>query len=181
MNFDSIWKARMIWTNEDTKAINRWSSLSKYFQPSDWNSGMHQLFRRKSVQRRYNRTFIELLLCARLCTKHLSILFNLNFVAILRSSCNSVTHTYREVQLWCTDLLLAALVLVALRPSLVQWAGAALFWSVEKPSTVWITISCGKFFKRWEHQTTWPASWETCMQVRKQQLELDREQQTGSK
>ena len=39
----------------------------------------------------------------------------------------------------------------------------------------------GKFFKRWESQATWPASWETCMQVRKQQLELDMEQQTGSK
>ena len=39
----------------------------------------------------------------------------------------------------------------------------------------------GKFFKRWEYQTTWPASWETYMQVRKQQLELDMEQQTGSK
>ena len=33
----------------------------------------------------------------------------------------------------------------------------------------------------WEYQTIWPASWETCMQVRKQQLELDMEQQTGSK
>ena len=33
----------------------------------------------------------------------------------------------------------------------------------------------------WEYLTTWPASWETCMQVRKQQLELDMEQQTGSK
>ena len=50
-----------------------------------------------------------------------------------------------------------------------------------KPLTVWITINCGKFWKRWEYQTTWPASWETCMQVRKQQLELDMEQQTGSK
>ena len=39
----------------------------------------------------------------------------------------------------------------------------------------------GKFWKRWEYQTTWPASWEICMQVRKQQLELDMEQQTGSK
>ena len=39
----------------------------------------------------------------------------------------------------------------------------------------------GKFFKRWEYQTTWPASWEICMHVRKQQLELDMEQQTGSK
>ena len=35
--------------------------------------------------------------------------------------------------------------------------------------------------ERWEYQTTWPASWETYMQVRKQQLELDMEQQTGSK
>ena len=41
--------------------------------------------------------------------------------------------------------------------------------------------NCGKFFKRWEYQTTWPASWEICMQVKKQQLELDMEQQTGSK
>ena len=50
-----------------------------------------------------------------------------------------------------------------------------------KPVTVWITTNCGKFFKRWEYQTTWPAFWEICMQVRKQQLELDMEQQTGSK
>ena len=53
--------------------------------------------------------------------------------------------------------------------------------TMPKPLTVWITINCGKFLKRWEYQTTWPASWETCMQVRKQQLELDMEQQTGSK
>ena len=44
-----------------------------------------------------------------------------------------------------------------------------------------ITINCGKFWKRWEYQTTWPASWETYMQGRKQQLDLDTEQQTGSK
>ena len=50
-----------------------------------------------------------------------------------------------------------------------------------KALTVLITINCWKFWKRWEYQTTWPASWETCMQVRKQQLELDMEQQTGSK
>ena len=50
-----------------------------------------------------------------------------------------------------------------------------------KPLTVWITINCGKFWKRWEYQTTWPTSWETYMQVRKQQLELDVQQQTGSK
>ena len=46
---------------------------------------------------------------------------------------------------------------------------------------VWITINYGKFWERWEYQTTWPASWETYMQVRNQQLELDMEQQTGSK
>ena len=53
--------------------------------------------------------------------------------------------------------------------------------TMPKPLTVWITINCRKFWKRWEYQTTWPASWETCIQVRKQQLELDMEQQTGSK
>ena len=51
-----------------------------------------------------------------------------------------------------------------------------------KPLTVWITINHGKFWKRWEYQTTWPAFWEICMQVKKQQLELDMEKdwcQTG--
>ena len=52
--------------------------------------------------------------------------------------------------------------------------------TMPKTLTVWITINGGKFWKRWEYQTTWPASWEICMQVRKQQLELDMEPQTGS-
>ena len=46
---------------------------------------------------------------------------------------------------------------------------------------VWITINCGKFWNRWEYHIIWPASWEICMQVRKQQLELDMEQQTSFK
>ena len=53
-----------------------------------------------------------------------------------------------------------------------------------KPLTVWITTNCGKFLKRWEYQTTWPASCETCMQVKKQlrsKLEPDMEKQSGSK
>ena len=50
-----------------------------------------------------------------------------------------------------------------------------------KPLSVWITINCGKFLKRWEYQTTWTASWENCMQVKKQQLESDMEQQTAFK
>ena len=57
---------------------------------------------------------------------------------------------------------------------------ASALLTMPKPLTVWITINCGKFFKRWEYQTTWHASWEICMQVKKRQLELDMEQQTGS-
>ena len=46
---------------------------------------------------------------------------------------------------------------------------------------VWITTNCGNLFKRWEYQIIWLASWEICVQVKKQQLELDMEQQTSSK
>ena len=53
--------------------------------------------------------------------------------------------------------------------------------TMPNPLIVWIKTNYGKFLKRWEYQTTWPASWEICMQVRKQQLELDMKQQTGSK
>ena len=53
--------------------------------------------------------------------------------------------------------------------------------TMPKPLTLWITTNSGKLFKRWEYQVTLPASWEMCMQVKKQQLELDIEQQTGSK
>ena len=55
------------------------------------------------------------------------------------------------------------------------------FMTTPKPLTLWITTNCGKFFKRWEYQTTLPASWEICIQVKKLQSELDMEQQTGSK
>ena len=50
-----------------------------------------------------------------------------------------------------------------------------------KPLTVWITTNCEKLLKRWEYRTILPASWETCMQVKKVQLEPDTEQWTGSK
>ena len=55
------------------------------------------------------------------------------------------------------------------------------FIDYTKALTVWITLNCRKFWKRWQYKTTWPASWETYMKVRKQQLELDMEQETGSK
>ena len=55
------------------------------------------------------------------------------------------------------------------------------FINCAKALTVWITTNCGKFLKRWEYQTTLPASWEICMHVKKQQLEPNMEQQSGSK
>ena len=55
------------------------------------------------------------------------------------------------------------------------------FIDYAKDLIVWMTISCEKFLKKWKYQTTLPASWETCMQVKKQQLEPDMEQWTGSK
>ena len=53
--------------------------------------------------------------------------------------------------------------------------------TMSKPLIMWITTNCGKFLKRWEYQTTLPASWEICTHVKKQQLEPDVEQRTGSK
>ena len=53
--------------------------------------------------------------------------------------------------------------------------------TMPKPLTVYITKYYGKFLKKWKYQTIWPASWEICMQVKKQQLELDMGQQTGFK
>ena len=53
--------------------------------------------------------------------------------------------------------------------------------TMPKPLTVWITKKCEKFFKRWEYETTLSASREICMQVKKHELKLDMEQQTGSK
>ena len=72
---------------------------------------------------------------------------------------------------------------------------ANICWVIEKPRKFQKNIcfidyakafdcgsqQTGKFFKRWEYQTIWPAFWEICMQVRKQKLELDMEHQTGSK
>ena len=63
---------------------------------------------------------------------------------------------------------------------LIYMSTSALL-TMPKTLTVWTTTNSGKFLKRKEYQTTWPASWEICMQVRKHQLELDMEQQTGSK
>ena len=53
--------------------------------------------------------------------------------------------------------------------------------TLPKPLTMWTTTNSRKFLKRWEYQSTWPASWEIYMQVKKQQLEMDIGQSTGSR
>ena len=67
---------------------------------------------------------------------------------------------------------------------------ANIFWIIKQArefqKNIYFLKLCGsqqtgKFLKRWEYQNTLPASWETCMQVKKQQLKLDMEQWTGSK
>ena len=60
-------------------------------------------------------------------------------------------------------------------------ASTSALLTMPKPLTMQTTTNSGKFLKRWEYQTTWPASWEICMLGRMQQLEMDMEQQTGSK
>ena len=62
-----------------------------------------------------------------------------------------------------------------------QKTSTSALLTTPKPLTVWITTNCGKFLRRWEYQTTLPAFLEICMQVKKQQLEPEVEQQTGSK
>ena len=55
------------------------------------------------------------------------------------------------------------------------------FIDYTQPLSVWVTTNCGKFLKRWDYQSILPVSWETCMQVKKHQLEPNMEQWTGFK
>ena len=55
------------------------------------------------------------------------------------------------------------------------------FCFIDYAKALCITLNCGKLLKRWEYQIILPVSWEIYMQVKKQQSELDMEQQTGSK
>ena len=47
-----------------------------------------------------------------------------------------------------------------------QKTSTSALLTMPKPLTVWITTNCRKFFKRWEHQTTLPASWEICLLIK---------------
>ena len=74
--------------------------------------------------------------------------------------------------------LLTSIELLKKQESSRKTSTSALLATV-KPS-MWITTNCEKFFKRWEYQTTLPASWETCI-AGQEATEPDMEQQTGSK
>ena len=97
-----------------------------------------------------------------------------------RTYCNAEHQRMDAFELWYWKRLLQSpLDSKEIKP--VHPKGNQSWIFIEKTNAVWITTNCGKFFKRWEYQTTLSASWAICMQVRKQQLELDIEQQTGSK
>ena len=81
---------------------------------------------------------------------------------------------------WTRDQIANICWIMEKEESSIKISTSALL-TMPKPLTVWITTNCGKFSKRWVYKTTWPASWEIYTQVKKQQLELDMEQQTGSK
>ena len=102
------------------------------------------------------------------------------------------THELSSCSLWALEHGLSPIALWHVGSPLIRdWTSIPCITRQTQPldhqgSPYYSYLCCGsqqtgKFFKRWEYQTTWPASWETCMQVRKQQLELDMEQQTGSK
>ena len=79
------------------------------------------------------------------------------------------------------ELLLSIMLIISYWKEDSRKTSTSASLTVLKPLTVWMTTNCGKFLKRCEYQTTWPASWETCVRVKKQQLELDMAQWTDSK
>ena len=95
-----------------------------------------------------------------------------------------ILQQYENFQMYNLDLEKAKELEIKLPTSAGSWKkqessrkiSISALLTMPKPLTVWITINCGKFWKRWEYQSTWPASWETYMQVRRQHLELDMEQ-----
>ena len=109
---------------------------------------------------------------------------NLVLLIVMIASADLVTSKWRHFlyHSWCSQGRNTEVVCHSLLHWTTFWKTAiSALLTMPQPLTVWITINCGKFLRRWGCQTTWPASWEICMQVRKQQLELDVEQQIGSK
>ena len=109
---------------------------------------------------------------ARLCSKSFKLGFNSMWTENFQI-CNLVLEKSEEPEIKVPTSVGSQKKLVNSRKNLLllHWL---LLWLYRSQQT-------GKFLKRWEYQTTLPASWETCMQVKKQQLEPDMEQQTGSK
>ena len=89
---------------------------------------------------------------------------------------NCFTFQFTSESLQCCPLLSPFTELIIEKRESSRKTSISALLTMPKHLIVWITINCGKFWKRWEYQTTWPASWETCIlrnlplekQVRKQ-------------
>ena len=138
-------------------------------------ASFHSISKEGKLQRMFNVLYSWAHMLVRLCSKSFKLSFN-----------SAWTENF---QMYKLDLEKAEEPEIKLPTSdgslKKQKSSRKTFTSVlltmPKPLTMWITIKNGKFWKRWQYQTTWSAFCEICMQVRKQQLELDMEQQTGSK
>ena len=95
-------------------------------------------------------------------------LIELQELTMDREACRAAVHGVAKCWTWLSDWT-----------ELTDTVISFLIWLYWLCQSLWLCGSqqTGKFWKRWEYQTTWPASWETCMLIRKQQLELDMEQQ----
>ena len=82
-------------------------------------------------------------------------------------------HVNCELQMFKLDLEKAEEPEIKLPTSAGSWkkqessrkASTSALLTMPKPLTVWITVNCAKFWKRWEYQTTLPTSCQTCIQV----------------
>ena len=112
---------------------------------------------------------------ARLCSKS----FKLGFSSIWTENFQMYKLGFKEAEK--PEIKLPTFVGWWRRQETCRETSASASLTTLKPLTVHITTNCGKFLKRWEYQATWPVCSDTCMQDKKQQLELDMEQQTSLK
>ena len=148
--------------------------------PKDWKRSVFISILKKGNAKEYQTT--AQLYSSHMLAKYASKVFKILHARLqqyVNCEIPDVQAVFRKAQEWEIKLPTSTGLLKKQESSRKTSISALL--TKPKPSTVWITKNCRKFWKRWDYQTTWPASWETYMQVRKQQLELDMEQQTGSK
>ena len=121
---------------------------------------------------------------AKECSNYLTIALISHTSKVMLKILQSRLQQYENFQMFKLDLEKAEEPEIKLPTPAGSWkkqessrkTSVSALLTMLKPLTVWITRNCGKFWKRWEYQTTLPASLEICMQVKKQQLEPDMEQ-----